>query len=92
MSSRSIKMADENVSDVTRTRHAHVASVNILVLTLVLISQVLLTRLNWQSHVTRRENDVHSRIQVASESLLRYWQDFSVTPKSCGPADQTNLE
>ena len=27
-------MADENVSDVTRTRHAYVASVNILVLTL----------------------------------------------------------
>ena len=41
---RSIKMADENISDATRTGHAYVASVNILVLTLVfmpvLISQV----------------------------------------------------
>ena len=44
ISSRSIKMADENVSDVTRTGHAYVASENILVLTPVLmpvpISQV----------------------------------------------------
>ena len=42
ISSRSINMAGENVSDVTRTGHAYVASVNILVLMLmpVLISQV----------------------------------------------------
>ena len=40
LSSLSIKMADENVSDVTRTGHAYVASVNILVLMPVLISQL----------------------------------------------------
>ena len=40
ISSRSIKMADENVFDVTRTGHAHVASVNILVVTRLVLMPV----------------------------------------------------